>query len=425
MTGQKPQEDQERRENRRRRLVDEILTRQHVNFSWRRLDQRDLRAIAQALRQPEAKVQTLRLYNSQINSYGVSILSQALQEDPLQTSLPSSSSPSLQALYLGLNDIQDEGARALARVLLTNTTLRVLSLGSNRISGDGVRAIVDSLLGSRNTTLQGLYLGDNRVDDTGGQALARLLQSKTSGVQELKIDFNWNIGQAGRLAMAQALGTNTTLKKFCIGYSYHLDPNVVEALCDSLKVNATLHFLDLQSVGLEDKGAQALAHVLQTNKTLQSLRLGFNSIRSVGTRALADVLQENTTIQVLDLAGHHSDEAEACHTIQALVRRNQLLRSAQDFVRNNRFASLGRILDKVGEFNMAQEELAEEQRHQSNNTRINGNGHRASGDPPVPVSLSAVYVMMREVVAPHITADVWSKPLSIAHVWEKLCQRKF
>ena len=66
----------------------------------------------------------------------------------------------LRGLYLGYNQISDEGATALAHALKGNTTLQCLWLTYNKVSDDGVTALAHALKG--NMTVQSLRLYTTR-----------------------------------------------------------------------------------------------------------------------------------------------------------------------------------------------------------------------------------------------------------------------
>ncbi|CAF3540530.1 unnamed protein product [Rotaria sp. Silwood1] len=68
----------------------------------------------------------------------------------------------LQKLHLGSNRISNEGARLLAEMLKTNTTLIVLWLDCNRISDEGVHFLANTLI-HHNKTLQELSLKKNKL----------------------------------------------------------------------------------------------------------------------------------------------------------------------------------------------------------------------------------------------------------------------
>ena len=86
--------------------------------------------------------------------------------------------PSLTSLDLFRNGIGDDGAKALATALKTNTWLTSLELGFNSIGADGATALAAAL--KTNTWLTSLELESNRIGDEGANALAAALKTNTS-----------------------------------------------------------------------------------------------------------------------------------------------------------------------------------------------------------------------------------------------------
>lgn len=68
----------------------------------------------------------------------------------------------LQHLYLGQNDITDEGLKHLSKMLRTNRTLTWLWLTGNEISSDGIECL-GTVLADHNLTLEWLFLNSNKL----------------------------------------------------------------------------------------------------------------------------------------------------------------------------------------------------------------------------------------------------------------------
>ena len=86
---------------------------------------------------------------------------------------------SLVWLYLGENEISDEGIRLLAKAIEhQNNTLEMLVLSSNKLVTD---ASVDDLLQmiTQNRTLKKLWIDNCNLSEAGKQRLDKIQQSKT------------------------------------------------------------------------------------------------------------------------------------------------------------------------------------------------------------------------------------------------------
>ena len=207
--------------------------------------------------------------------------------------------PTLTSLNLSLRRIDDDGAKALAQSLQTNTTLTELDLWRNQIGDDGATALAQCL--QTNTTLTELYLRSNQIGVNGAKALAQGLQMNTT-LTELYLSVN-QIGVNGAKALAQCLQTNTTLTKLDLKNN-QIGDDGAKALAQGLQMNTTLTKLILWTNEIGDDGAKALAQCLQMNMTLIELDLSFNQIGVNGAKALAQGLQMNTTLQQLDLTNN-------------------------------------------------------------------------------------------------------------------------
>lgn len=92
---------------------------------------------------------------------------------------------SLTELYLDHNDIDAEGAIALANMLKENETLQVLQLSSNHVHDEGARAFAQAL--ANNTTLKRLMLERNQITSRGVESLLQAMESNVT-IQHLQVD---------------------------------------------------------------------------------------------------------------------------------------------------------------------------------------------------------------------------------------------
>jgi len=81
-------------------------------------------------------------------------------------------------VWLNDNEIGARGARALAKMLETNTHLKTLGLRGNRFGNEGAKWFAKALL--NNTVLQTLFLGSNGLTDNGCTVLAESLKINRS-----------------------------------------------------------------------------------------------------------------------------------------------------------------------------------------------------------------------------------------------------
>lgn len=111
---------------------------------------------------------------------------------------------------LGRGTYDATGIQALAAALAGSTALTDINLAVNNIGSQGATAIAEALkLGS--TALKSINLSFNELDSEAGKALASMLEANTA-LTHLNLDSN-NIGNAGAIAIAEALKSGTTALK--------------------------------------------------------------------------------------------------------------------------------------------------------------------------------------------------------------------
>ncbi|KAG0375297.1 hypothetical protein BGX24_009306, partial [Mortierella sp. AD032] len=207
----------------------------------------------------------------------------------------------------GVSEIGDNGAKALAEALKTNSALITLDLKGNSIGDDGAQALSEAL--KANLTLTTLDLKVNSIRDSGAQALAEALKANST-LTTLNLKGN-SIWLKGFVAFSEALNKNSTLTAFDLLSGI----NPAKTMFEALKADSTLTTLDLTDNSIGPDGAKALAEALKTNSTLTTLNLKFNSIGSDGGQALAEALKTNSTLTTLTLSsnpiGSHGGKALA------------------------------------------------------------------------------------------------------------------
>eukprot|EP00750_Incisomonas_marina_P022544 INCI4976.14.p1 GENE.INCI4976.14~~INCI4976.14.p1 ORF type:complete len:763 (-),score=186.94 INCI4976.14:2266-4554(-) len=241
----------------------------------------------------------------------------------------------LRELYLPNNNIDDNGAIALANALRSPGagSLVKLDLTNNNIGSRGVGALaaalrdsvnepasVDTLASAtckdiddidrgicvlaaagRSSRLQELTLTGNRAGDAGARELAVTLLTNQH-LQALDLRNN-SIGDLGAAALALALEANERLQWLSLSNNAVRDMGAA-AIAQALAANpkSGVRWLSLQRNGIGDSGAAALAGVLRNNSVeLHKIDLHDNDIGLEGATDLAEALQTNSTLQVLVL----------------------------------------------------------------------------------------------------------------------------
>jgi len=181
-------------------------------------------------------------------------------------------------LYLGQDDISDEGASCIAECLKGQCQLSELRLHDNKISDAGAAALASSL--QSNARISVLVLGHNQIKELGGASLGLMLRFNSS-ITDLDVSAN-DLGDHGVKLLAECLPSNKALRNL------HLARNRVGAagvtgLCEALERGCGLQRINLGSNPLGASGAQVLAAALENEKVqLTHLHLGATNLGDAG-----------------------------------------------------------------------------------------------------------------------------------------------
>ena len=137
----------------------------------------------------------LYLCENQLGDDGTTVLTEGLLDNT-----------TLRKLDLRSNDIGVEGALSIATLVKTSPSLTGLHLGMNAIGNIGAGSLAQGL---KFSSIQNLDLSDTEIDVEGARAIAKMLKSNTS-IQELNLSFN-SIGDEGATSIASVLDGNSTL----------------------------------------------------------------------------------------------------------------------------------------------------------------------------------------------------------------------
>jgi NLR family CARD domain-containing protein 3 len=137
-------------------------------------------------------LETLYLSNNHIGDHGVRLLAETL----------SNRQNTLKTLVLQQNEITNQGAQYLARMLQANTILLWLYVGENQISDDGVRMLAEAITNG-NETLEMLVLSSNKyLTDRCVDYLLPMIK-RSNSLKKLWIE-NCNLSQQGKKALTKA-----------------------------------------------------------------------------------------------------------------------------------------------------------------------------------------------------------------------------
>ena len=170
-------------------------------------------------------------------------------------------------LDLSTNEITFEGASLLADSLKENIILKELILYNNRLGDKGVRSLALEL-SINNTTLKKLYLGFNDITDDGAQHLAQMLKTNRT-LTHLYLQQN-QIGDRGIQLLAGVLARqNWTLEVLILFSNKSISDLSIPAIIDMLKLNRSLHKLNIDDCNLTDIAEKKLQEIVKSKKDLE------------------------------------------------------------------------------------------------------------------------------------------------------------
>jgi hypothetical protein len=274
-------------------------------------------------------------------------------------------SPLTELYLMRCMSIDDEGARAFATGLASNTTLKVLKIDNERCIAKNIcqsftTCKVESLILFatpltdatmltlsnallHNSTLKSLSLNSNRerhreLTNSGWTALS--ISLRVIALEELSILGN-SLDDIGITVIAESLENNSSLRELDLSDNLICEDGV-SALCNVLRhPNSVLKILDIRNNSIRDIGVMALSTVLRhPNSKLERLDISDNVIGDIGINALTDALINNSMLKELTIE-ENPDVTPAGWMNFAAVLRNPT--SALEFIE----ASHNSINDEV------------------------------------------------------------------------------
>ena len=249
----------------------------------------------------------------------------------------------LQELYLGENNLGDEGVASIVKKMIQNnavTAIWHLDLRSNNITSTGAMSLQGLII--HHATLRSLELSDNEIGDSGLMALSRGLQQTThrpllhrlnvqsnlitndSGptiaamlrsnrsLQELNLSFN-SLGDDGVAIIVSALTTTATTNTTTTHHHHHHQ-----------RENTTLHTLSLRRNGITNVGAQGIGAALPNMKGLKELLLSKNDIDGLGVKAILHGLRSNVEIEYIDVDYHTKQQVPSTNIATSIASSSSL-----------------------------------------------------------------------------------------------------
>ncbi|XP_062397948.1 NACHT, LRR and PYD domains-containing protein 12-like [Sardina pilchardus] len=188
-----------------------------LDMSDNDLQDEGVKLLCVGIRDPQCKLETLRLSGCQITLKGCSLLSSGLKSNPSY----------LKQLDLSYNHPGDSGARELTdRLNDPNCKLETFRLAGCKLTEDSCKAVASALQSS--ISLKELDLSHNDLKDSGVQLLSAGLSSPHCKLQTLRLS-HCLITQKGCSFLSSALKSNPSyLKQLDLSYNHPGDSGVRE-----------------------------------------------------------------------------------------------------------------------------------------------------------------------------------------------------
>lgn len=287
-----------------------------------------------------------------LNNCGLGITGGKMLAEALSSCLESSASVgtplSLRVFVAGRNRLENEGAKALAKVfgrlgtleevtmpqngiyhpgvsalslaLSRNPEMKVLNLNDNTVRSEGAAALSDAMLSM--PELKEINLGDCLLKTTGATLLAQALHDGHTKLENLNLGFN-EIGGEGGLAVAQAMANKTALKSLVLDgnqFGGEFRASVEQELKSAGRFSALTGFEEDDSDGEEDEDGE------DENEDDGEFTEGEGEEEEEDDEDYEDYEDEDENTE---------EVAAAVDVVEPLLQLNQSLNSSVSFVGSN------------------------------------------------------------------------------------------
>nr|XP_055053392.1 NACHT, LRR and PYD domains-containing protein 12-like isoform X2 [Misgurnus anguillicaudatus] len=192
-----------------------------LNQYGHKLGDSGVKLISDLLKNPQCKLEILRLRNCNITDEGCVDLTSALRSNPTH----------LRELYLSYNYFGDSGVKLISDVLKNpQCKLETLWLSVCNITAEGCVDLT-SALRSNPSHLKKISLWGNKIGDSGVQLICDVLKNPDCKLEMLEL-YECNITDEGCVALTSALRSNPSHLTYLDLRNNKLGDKGVEPLCD-------------------------------------------------------------------------------------------------------------------------------------------------------------------------------------------------
>jgi Ran GTPase-activating protein (RanGAP) involved in mRNA processing and transport len=201
-------------------------------------------------------------------------------------------SDSLSYLNLGIfegsfrrNNFSGDGGLIIARILLTNESLKTLILQDNELGEDSGDKIGSALI--QNKTLKKLKISENKIKNKGAKSIIE------NGERLVSIDLSNNdITPDICFDIQKLLLTSKNLEEL-VWDSNNIGLKGIRIILEGVQSSKSLKKISLQNTNIGNTGVKIIAEGLIGNQVLEELDVSSNSITIEGFIPLCDALLSN------------------------------------------------------------------------------------------------------------------------------------
>ena len=193
----------------------------------------------------------------------------------------------LECLQMNKNQINDEGAKSIGKVLKQYSQLVRLQLDWNQISNEGAKGLGEGI--KYCASLRSLSLCFNQIGDEGAKGLGEGLK-QCCQLEDLHLYKN-QIGDEGAKGLGEGIKYCASLRILFLGHNQISDEGA-KGLGEGLKQCSQLEKLYLHNNQVGDEGAKGLSEGLHQCSQLAELHLYGNQICEQGAKGLAKGLKQ-------------------------------------------------------------------------------------------------------------------------------------
>ncbi|XP_067878315.1 NACHT, LRR and PYD domains-containing protein 12-like isoform X2 [Heterodontus francisci] len=264
------------------------LTLTHLDLDDNSLKDSGLSHLCQVLKEPNCRIQTLKLESNDLTSGCCKELASALDQNW-----------TVKELYLSFNSLEDTGLESLLeKMCSSHCQLHTLRLSGTKLTERSGSALSRAF--RANPTLRCLDLSSNKLMDTGTQQIFQALTQTDSQMEKLWLQ-SISLTQESCKELAFFLRATCTLTGLYLKNNKIGDEGMKLLSAGLRESQCQLQTLRLDETDLKDDGVQELITALSAKRSITELTLPYNSIGDASVDALSQFIVNSPQLQEIRL----------------------------------------------------------------------------------------------------------------------------